>query len=113
MGSFGVLGNGLTSDAVTPYLVPSNFLQNIVYAFAGRQSSFFLNNSGSVFATGANTNGVYATGNQAACNPPCLLTNSRLKNITRVCISDSHASYLSSSGSVFTVGYNNYGELGL
>ena len=87
--------------------------QQISKISAGGIHSLFQNNKGEIFACGRNSEGQVGLGHFN--NPQrnvTLIPNLPL-NIVQFCSGYFHSLFLDSNGNVFSVGYNNYGQLGL
>ena len=87
--------------------------QQISKISAGAYHSLFQNNKGEIFACGHNQYGQCGLGhfNHPQINVT-LIPNLPL-NIVQFCSGYIHSLYLDSKGNVFSVGYNDYGQLGL
>lgn len=110
--NFGQLGLGDNVDRNSTTKIPS--LSNIVDIEGGYQSIYFLDNNGSVLATGANSNGQLALGNQANVNTPTLITDANITNIVQIASGGgTQVLFLRDDGKAFSVGGNQFGQLGL
>ena len=85
---------------------------NILRVSAGNVHSFFQDINGEIFGCGYNNHGTLGLGNNDIQIEPSRLPIHSL-NIIQFCCGNAHALFLDSEGNVFSVGYNNHGELGL
>ena len=86
---------------------------NITKLSAGSFHSLFQNDNGEIFACGYNRDGACGLGhfNYPQITPSRILNAP--SNIVHFVCGDSHSLFLDSEGNVFSVGDNDYGELGL
>ena len=104
------LGNGRWDEAqTTPILVASN----VVAAAAGAEHSLFVTGDGTLWATGGNTvgelgNGILFGGFQNAPTPIPVASN-----VVTVAAGSGHSLFVKADGTLWAMGENTYGELGL
>lgn len=107
-------GNTNPTYLVNPFAIPTTQLKNIVFASASHSFSIFIDSSGNVYASGQNTNNIFQQSSVPTyCQTACLVGYAQLKNSTiSACVALAHIVFLTSKGSVYTIGLNNNGELG-
>ena len=108
--NYGQLCLGNTERQLKPQKTP---FSNISKISAGVDHTLFQNNKGEIFSCGYNDYGSCGLGH--FCNPqitPSLILNAP-SNIVQFTCGDSLSLFLDSEGNVYSVGYNQDGELGL
>lgn len=105
---YGQLGDGTTNHQFSAVeIVPSN----VVSVAAGDYHSLFVKTDGSLWAMGRNDRGQLGLGYAPpyATNRPIRILSS---NVVAIAAATSHSLLLKSDGSLWTAGYNEYGQLG-
>jgi len=114
----GQLGTGNTTTSNVPVAVDASVVlsgKTITQAAAGQYHSIALASDGKVYTWGYNSNGQLGNGNNTTSNVPVAVITSGVligKTITKVAAGASHSIALASDGTVYTWGYNGYGQLG-
>ncbi|MCX7927480.1 MAG: autotransporter-associated beta strand repeat-containing protein [Candidatus Omnitrophica bacterium] len=119
---FGQLGDNTTDDASRPVQVLSGeqgggtYLHNIIRIAAGGYHSIALAEDGTVFAWGYNEFGQLGNGSTENSATPVqvhgLNNEGVLSNISKIAAGGFNSAAVSSTGFVYTWGYNGEGELG-
>ncbi|MBF0487186.1 MAG: hypothetical protein HQK98_03410 [Nitrospirae bacterium] len=107
----GQLGNGTTSNSLTPVLVRA-LTESIA---SGEQHSVVLRSDGTVWAWGYNGYGQLGNNSTSNSSVPVEVSsngNGYLTGVTAVAAGDNHTIALMSGGTLSTWGRNNYGQLG-
>ena len=118
--SYGNLGDGTTINRNSPVEITQNFgLQNnesITHIFLGRNHSAALTSLGRVFTWGYNFYGQLGDDTNTNRSMPVDITSNfglgQDEKILEMSLEYNHSIALTSSGRVFTWGYNGYGQLG-
>jgi uncharacterized repeat protein (TIGR02543 family) len=118
--SFGNLGDGTTTNRNSPIEITQNFgLQNkerITHIFLGRSHSAALTSLGRVFTWGYNLYGQLGDDTNTNRSMPVDITNNfdfqQDEKIIQMSLEYFHSIALTTSGRVFTWGYNGFGQLG-
>jgi alpha-tubulin suppressor-like RCC1 family protein len=106
---YGQLGNGTNTQSKVPIQITS--LANVIAIAAGEEQSLALKSDGTVWAWGYNNLGQLGTGNNTNSNVPVQIT--ALSGITDIStLLGDHCIALKNDGTVYTWGYNFYGQLG-
>lgn len=114
----GQLGNGTTTNSKIPIgIVPTGQIGNkiIKEAAGGEKHSLCLSTDGYIFSWGNNEDGQLGNGSNINSNlPQNVITNGVLsyKKIIQVAAGKLHSLAIDSAGSVFSWGYNGFGQLG-
>ena len=87
--------------------------QQISKMSTGESHSLFQNNKGKIFVCGRNSEGQVGLGNFDDPQIKVTLIPNLPLNIVQFCSGIRHSLFLDSKGNVFSVGYNEYGQLGL
>ena len=106
---YGQLGNGNHNDIYTPLKIEDS---NISYISAGDNHSLFLKQDGSLWAMGRNNYGQLGTGtnySSNSSNSPQLIKDA---NVSHIASGTYHSLFIMNDGSLWTMGRNNYGQLG-
>jgi alpha-tubulin suppressor-like RCC1 family protein len=109
---FGQLGEGTygTYDQTNP---PEQIVaSNVIAIAAGNQFSLFLKSNGSLWAMGWNSYGELGSGTSGdyvQTNRPKQIVAS---NVTAIAVGACHSLFLKSNGSLWGMGWNQYGQLG-
>lgn len=106
-GQLGVDDNNANSETA-PTIIPS--LTHITAIAAGGNYSLALQDNGTVWAWGDNSNGQLGDGTNSGKNQPVQVLN--LQDIRAIAAGKNHALALKSDGTVWTWGYNGFGQLG-
>jgi alpha-tubulin suppressor-like RCC1 family protein len=106
--SYGELGDGTTTDHLSPVQVPS--LTGVASVATGAHFSLALKSDGTVWAWGDNHWGTLGDGTQTQRLSPVRVTG--LTGIVAVAAGESHALAVNSDGTVWAWGTNSNGELG-
>ena len=108
--NFGQLCHGDTEDRLKPQKTP---FSNILKISTGWSHSLFQNNKEEIFACGHNLYGQCGLGhfNESQTTPS--LIHNVPSNIVHFVCGGGHSLFLDSEGNVFSVGFNEYGSLGL
>jgi alpha-tubulin suppressor-like RCC1 family protein len=105
---YGQLGNGTNTQSKIPIQIS---LSNVVEIAAGEEQSLALKSDGTVWAWGYNNVGQLGNGNNTNSNVPVQVTS--LSGITDIStLIGDHCVALKNDGTVWTWGYNFYGQLG-
>ncbi|OIP63676.1 MAG: hypothetical protein AUK34_01090 [Ignavibacteria bacterium CG2_30_36_16] len=116
--AFGQLGNGNYTDSNVPVAVNTSGVlsgKTITQVAAGESHSIALASDGTVYTWGYNLDGQLGNGNYTDSNVPVAVITSGVlngKTITQVAAVGNHSIALASDGTVYTWGYNLYGQLG-
>ena len=112
LNSSGQLGDGTTSQRVTP--VQLTTLSGIIAVSAGGNGnanhSLFLKSDGTVWACGSNSSGQLGDGTTSQRNTPVQVSG--LTGIKAISAGGVHSLFLKSDGTVWACGFNLYGQLG-
>ena len=117
---FNQLGNGTSIDQFTPFDITSGFSlaidESIIKVELGGVNSSAITSSGRLFTWGFGAYGQIGDGMTSHRSTPTNITSGFNlgveEKIVSTTIGDSHSSALTSTGRIFTWGYNNYGQLG-
>jgi alpha-tubulin suppressor-like RCC1 family protein len=104
----GQLGNGTTTQRLTPGQVPG--LTDVVSVAAGQGFSLALRGDGTVWAWGANASGELGDGTTTRRLTPVRVTG--LSDVVTLAASHNHAVALRGDGTVWAWGLNSSGQLG-
>jgi len=105
---YGQLGNGTTNQSKVPVQIS---LSNVIQIACGEEQSLALKSDGTVWAWGNNNLGQLGNGNNTQSNLPVQVLN--LGGVTDIStLLGDHCVALKSDGTVWTWGYNFYGQLG-
>jgi alpha-tubulin suppressor-like RCC1 family protein len=108
---YGELGNGAYNSTNRPDEILSS---NVTAIAAGEYHSLFLKNDGSLWAMGNNADGELGDGSTDGGN---FFTNRPEQivpgNVTAIAAGGHHSLFLKGDGSLWAMGYNGYGELGI
>ncbi|OHB99996.1 MAG: hypothetical protein A3G70_03465 [Planctomycetes bacterium RIFCSPLOWO2_12_FULL_39_13] len=107
---YGHLGNGTFNNSNVPVQVKN--LDGVIAISAGTEYSLVLKSDGTVWAWGSNTDGQLGTENITnwSTNIPTLVEN--LNGVIAIISGHYHSLALKSDGTIWTWGYNKYGQLG-
>jgi alpha-tubulin suppressor-like RCC1 family protein len=109
---YGGLGNGTTNTQLTPTQIPG--LSGITKVSAGLQSAVFLKNDGTVFAVGRNTFSELGNGTTTSSS---VVVQSAITGVDDISVSNpcgaSHVLAHKPDGTLWSWGYNEFGQLGL
>ena len=116
----GQLGDGTTTDRITPVEITNGFDlsvgETIIDLSLGASHSSAITSAGRSFAWGWNANGQLGEGTTIDRTTPVEITSlfnlSVGEKITEVSLGSSHSSAITSAGSVFIWGWNDFGQLG-
>ena len=106
---YGALGDGTTTDKVTPF-PGGGSLTGIVDVAAGQYHSAALRNDGTVWAWGYNAYGQLGDGTTTGKTTPVQVI--LLSGVIQIAAGEYHTMALKSDGTVWAWGYNGYGQLG-
>ena len=118
----GQLGDGTTVQQTIPVQVKtgnSAFLTSVVQVSCGANHTVFLRSDGSVYAVGTNSNGQLGNGTTTSTTTGTYPVQVRetvstfLSSVVQVSSGSFHTVFLLNTGSVYTVGSNSSGQLGL
>ncbi len=116
--SKGQLGDGTTTSSNTFHKVKLNgdgdYLENIVQIAAENNTSHVLTADGSVYSYGYNYYGQFGnnTTTDESANPYPVKMQ-KVSNIIQITAGEQHISMLDADGSVWSTGYNGYGQFGI
>ena len=108
----GKLGLGDNTDRYTPTKVPG--LSGVITVSLGDSHSAAVTSDGSLYTWGNNKHGQLGlgdSGNGTERNKPTKVTT--LSNVAAICLGSDHSAAITTDGSLYTWGWNNYGQLGL
>ncbi len=105
--TYGELGNGTTTNSMTPVHVSN--LAGIISVSAGQGFSLFLKNDSTVWACGDNSYGQLGNGTNTNKSVPIQIT--ALKGIVAISAGYKHSIFLKSDGTVWACGANIYAPL--
>jgi YD repeat-containing protein len=108
---FGQLGDGTTTDRPAPVQV-SNVLSNVVQVSAGWKHAVALTSAGKVWTWGDNTTGQIGNGITSTTGMSVPFQVPGLSNAIAVSGGDRFTAALLSDGTVWTWGWNGFGQLG-
>jgi alpha-tubulin suppressor-like RCC1 family protein len=93
---------------------PNNFAGEKISFIASGLSTYFITESGLLYAYGNNSFWQLGNGNNTAQAAPILIPSSRWngEKVVYVATGNYHTYIITDSGTVFTIGYNNNGQLG-
>src|SRR5690606_26201765 len=117
---YGQLGDGTTTNKLTPREITNRFSlatgDKIIQVSLGNVHSAALTSSGRLFTWGDNDYGQLGDGTTTNKLTPTEITNrfslATGDKIIQVSLGRNHSAALTSSGRLFTWGYNYYGQLG-
>lgn len=109
----GQLGLGSFSTQLTPQVITSANLNNVIAVSASGTQSFALQGDGTVKSWGNNMYGQLGLGNFTDRNTPQLIPAANLSNVVAIAVGSSHALALLADGTVKSWGHNLRGELGI
>jgi alpha-tubulin suppressor-like RCC1 family protein len=111
-GYYGEIGNGTTSDAYSPVVVPG--LTGITQVAIGGMHMLALDSSGRVWSWGSNGEGQLGNGTSSAIpgSNPTPVPVPGLTSIIQISAGESYSLALRSDGTVWAWGDNSYGQLG-
>ena len=110
--NYGQLGDGTTTERHAPVALTGT-LSSGVTAIAGSFGFCLAIQSGHVYAWGSNGFGELGDGTTTQHLTPELIDPTDLNNVVAIATAGNASYALSSDGSLWTWGYNSYGELGL
>ena len=116
--NYGQLGNGDNTDSNVPVAVTTSGVlsgKTITKVAGGANHSIALASDGTVYTWGFNEVGQLGNGDYTDSNVPVAVSTSGVlsgKTITQVAAGEVHSIALASDGTVYTWGYNYYGQLG-
>ena len=106
----GELGDGTYNNTNWPEQIVAS---NVTTIAAGEWDSFFLKNDGSLWGVGWNNNGQLGDGTTDSGNYSTNLPEQIMaSNVTAIASGEYHNLFLKGDGSLWGVGWNNYGQLG-
>jgi len=109
---YGQLGDGSTSDRVTPVQAKDasdNPITDVVNVTADSSHSLYLKSDGSLWAMGRNNNGQLGDGSTSDRVTPVEIETG---GVASVSAGGNHSLYLKSDGSLWAMGRNSYGQFG-
>ncbi|MFN4942951.1 MAG: Ig-like domain-containing protein, partial [Akkermansiaceae bacterium] len=110
--AYGQLGNGNTTSSSTPVFVSSGFSMGTQIA-AGANHSMLISQTGQVWCWGRNTYGQLGNGTTTNSHTPVLSSAvTDWNSLIMISAGKSHSFALKSDGSLWSWGYNYYGQLG-
>ena len=115
---YGQFGNKTTTSGnANPYPVKMQKVSNIIQITAGEYHISMLDADGSIWSTGYNSNGQFGTGTTQSENvlPTQMLDTdgSVLYGVREIASGRDHTVLIKEDNTVWSVGYNGYGQLGL
>jgi alpha-tubulin suppressor-like RCC1 family protein len=108
LNNYGQLGDGSTTNRDTPVQILSSGVTQIA---AGDEHSLFLKSGGTLWAMGANYQGQLGIGSDDS-NPHSTPTQIVASGVTQIAAGALHSLFLKSGGSLWGMGWNQYGTLG-
>ena len=112
----GQLGNGNTTQQNTPILINNSAILNkvILSIVCARDHTIALDNTGKVYAWGANGSGQLGTGNTTLQKNPVLINTGAIANkvIAYIVCGSNHTVVLDNTGNLYAWGANGGGQLG-
>jgi alpha-tubulin suppressor-like RCC1 family protein len=109
----GELGVGDNLPRRTPTLIPTSSIGAIAKIFVGGVNTFLIDNSGNVWATGANARGELGLGDQKVHNSFTQVSFASSKSIDVIVPHSGSTTFKETNGNVWNVGDNVYGAMGL
>jgi alpha-tubulin suppressor-like RCC1 family protein len=93
---------------------PNNFNGEKISFLASGRSTYFITESAMLYAYGDNSYWQLGNGNNTTQNAPILIASSRWngEKVTYVATGNYHTFIITESGAIFSIGYNNNGQLG-
>lgn len=108
-GAVGTLGHNLTTSRSAPIIISAGWSR----IFHGGYSMMGINSSGALYSWGSNTNGELGLNDTIGRSSPALVMSGLSSANINVGSGGSNAAIIKSDGSLWTVGANAYGQLGL
>ena len=109
----GQLGLGDTTSRNTFTKVTTNINNDVKEVSCGTEFTFILKNDGSVWACGLNDNGELGLNDTTNRNTFTQVTTNINNDVKQIACGNNHTFILKNDGSVWSCGYNEYGQLGL
>ena len=110
--NFGQLGLGSTATKNTFTQVTTNVTNDVEQIACGYSHTFILKNNGSVWACGYNGSGQLGLGNTTNKTTFAQVTTN-VSDVKEIVCGQNYTFILKNDGSIWSCGYNNYGQLGL
>ena len=114
---YGQFGNKTTNGNASTYPEKMQKVSNIIQITAGEHHISMLDADGSIWSTGCNSNGQFGTGTTQSENvlPTQMLDTdgSVLYGVREIASGRDHTVLIKEDNTVWSVGYNGYGQLGL
>jgi alpha-tubulin suppressor-like RCC1 family protein len=108
----GQLGDGTTEGTYTPVAVIGAGTSGVVAVAAGLAHSLFLKADGSLWAMGYNDHGQLGDGSTTNRSTPIAVVAANANGVIAVAGGFSHSAFLKADGSMWSMGYNIFGQLG-
>ena len=109
----GQLGLGNNTNKTSFTKVTTNISNDVKQISCDGNHTFILKNDSSVYSCGGNGTGQLGLGNNTANKTSFTKVTTNISNVKQVACGSSHTYILKNDGSVWSCGYNNYGQLGL
>jgi len=109
----GQLGVGDTSNRTTFTKVTTNINNDVKQIACGNQHTFILKNDDSVWSCGYNVSGQLGLGNIPNQTTFAQVTTNINNDVKQIACGNNSAIILKKDGSIWSCGYNSYGQLGL
>jgi RCC1 and BTB domain-containing protein len=111
--AYGQLGNGTEHDSYAPRFINGLNNNTIAQIKCGYWHTFVLSECGDLYGFGYNTDGEIGCGNTAHQLTPIKINGFDGKKIASIACGGGHSLALTESGSVYSWGWNPYGQLGV
>ena len=110
---YGEMGFGDTNTKTTFTKVTTNIDNNVKEIYCGEYHVFVVKNNGSVWACGKNDKGQLGLGDTTDRTTFTQVTTNINNDVSQIACGGSHTIILKNDGTVWSCGYNAYGELGI
>jgi alpha-tubulin suppressor-like RCC1 family protein len=109
---YGKLGDGTTTDRLTPVQVTAHGVAPVIAVTAGKWHSLYVTNDGKLWAMGNNSAGQLGDGSTTDRLTPVQVTAHGAAPVIAVAASEYHSLYATGNGKLWAMGANFRGQLG-